>query len=119
MLEPPCESCPKYRLYPGPTYGLHPGNFLAVSLYYKAYSQHRVGTFGGAFLLGTMTNESARAVLDLHDHLIVDDLHRQTLFDKMKLIDRIATQKVCEDEDRQRKAAEAQAESKAKTRSRR
>lgn len=90
-VETPCDRCPKMKLHPGVTFGLHPANVLAVRLYYQVARERRVGDMGGIYLLHTVTAEDAEAVLRVNEHEFGSWLARRNTFDKIMLIDELAT----------------------------
>jgi hypothetical protein len=101
----PCDRCPKYALHPGPTFGLHPNNRFAIDLYYSIARQERVGTFDGAYLLGTLRAEAVWPTLEAHRDRLPTPQHRQWMFEKLMLIDRIATEKKAAREEARRAAS--------------
>jgi hypothetical protein len=87
----PCEQCPKYQLYPGPSFGLHPRNQLAVRLYYSAARERRVGTFAGAFLSWTLSPVDADAVIRRNAHQLGSEIDEWQTFEKLMVIDQAFT----------------------------
>lgn len=112
---PPCGDCPKYQLYPDNKRwpGLHPGNDLAWELYRMIAVQRRAGSMGGLWLETMVTAEEISKTLDEHDYLFPHFLARRNTFEKMMIINKIATAIIRKREDRERSAREATAQARA------
>jgi hypothetical protein len=117
-LQPDCPSCPKYKLYPGPTFGLHPKNALAVRLYYLAARDDRLATMGGAPLMSGIDPGAAIEVLDLYDDHFATQHDKQVCFEKMMVINQVSCEVRRGKEEREQAAREAQATVAASSRGR-
>ena len=106
----PCRQCPKHALYPD-NFGLHPANEFAVFLYRQARQDRRVGVFDGAPLLRTVTPESVGRVFEIYGGYFANWLHRQRTWEKVMVIDEVATsvRAAAEEVERQRRRAELDA----------
>lgn len=115
-IEPPCPKCPKFLLHPdktnGPYLGVHPKNQLIVHLYKMACGDIRVGTFDGAYLLGSLTPEAAMAVMAMYDDQFPTLQSQREAWEMMWLIDKVATATRAKEEDNARKAARQAAQAK-------
>lgn len=107
----PCDRCPRMALWPdwkpGQTRGLDPRNQLAVELYQYCQEDQRVGMFGGAPLLRTVTVEGVIAILDEFSDYLPTKMARQNMLAKIMLIDRVATDVRSKDEETKREARQA------------
>jgi len=102
----PCHRCPKYLLHP-PGYGLMAKNALAIHLYRLASRDQRAGM--DATLIGTLTTEAAVQIIDEHAEHFPTAHSRQTMLQKLYILDRIVTRARGESESiyREVKADEA------------
>ena len=87
--------------------GLDPRNQLAVELYRYAQDDQRVGLFGAAPLMRTVTVSGVIAILDEFENYFPTWLARQNTLAKIMLIDRVATEMRGEEEEKKRSAKAA------------
>lgn len=94
---------------------MHPANELAVRLYRIASEDQRIGLFGAAPLMRTLSIVAVRAILEEYDRHFVHWLDRQNHLEKIMLMDQVACEVRGKAEEAQRKHREV-ADAKPKSR---